>query len=83
MEILPNGYAEIVKKSDKPIVRRQDAPLIFSLTPAAYVIKKPAIYKFDHWSQAVCKISPMPRERAIDIDTEYDFKLIEIIMNNN
>jgi CMP-N,N'-diacetyllegionaminic acid synthase len=83
MEILPNGYAEIVKKSDKPIVRRQDAPLIFSLTPAAYVIKKQAIYKFDHWSQAVCKISPMPRERAIDIDTEYDFKLIEIIMNNN
>jgi N-acylneuraminate cytidylyltransferase/CMP-N,N'-diacetyllegionaminic acid synthase len=83
MEILPNGYAEIVKKSDKPIVRRQDAPLIFSLTPAAYVIKKPAIYKFDHWSQAICKISPMPRERAIDIDTEYDFKLIEIIMNNN
>jgi len=82
MEIMPNGYAEIVKKSEKPIVRRQDAPLIFSLTPAAYVVKKQAIYKFDHWSQAVCKISPMPRDRAIDIDTEYDFKLIEIIMNN-
>lgn len=82
MEIMPNGYAEIVKKSEKPIVRRQDAPLIFSLTPAAYVVKKQALYNFDHWSQAVCKISPMPRDRAIDIDTEYDFKLIEIIMNN-
>ena len=81
MEIKKNGFAEIVKQSIKPIVRRQDAPKVFSLTPAAYVIKKSALYEFEHWAKANCIISEMPRERAIDIDTEFDFKLIEFILN--
>ncbi len=82
MEIKPNGFAEIVKKGEKPIVRRQDAPEVYSLTPAAYVIKKSALYDFEHWSKAKCKIYPMPRERAVDIDTEIDFKIVEFLMNN-
>jgi N-acylneuraminate cytidylyltransferase/CMP-N,N'-diacetyllegionaminic acid synthase len=82
MEIREDGLAEIVKKSEKPIVRRQDAPRVFSLSPAAFVIKKNAIYKFDHWSQANCLISEMPRSRAMDIDTEFDFELIEAMLKN-
>lgn len=81
MEINKEGIAEIVKKSEKPIVRRQDAPKVFSLTPAAFVVRKEALYKYEHWSQAKCLISEMPRERAIDIDSEFEFKLIEFIMN--
>jgi CMP-N,N'-diacetyllegionaminic acid synthase len=81
MEIKNSGFAEIVKKTPTPIVRRQDAPKVFSLTPAAYVIKKEALYQYQHWSEAKCMISEMPRERAIDIDTELDFKLIEFLMN--
>lgn len=81
MEINDCGYAEMVKKTKTPIVRRQDAPKVFSLTPAAYVIKKEALYQYQHWSEAKCMISEMPRERAIDIDTELDFKLIEFLLN--
>jgi N-acylneuraminate cytidylyltransferase/CMP-N,N'-diacetyllegionaminic acid synthase len=81
MEIKPNGFAEIVKKTDKPIVRRQDAPEVYSLTPAAYVVKKSALYNYEHWSKAKCKIYPIPRERAVDIDTEIDFKIVEFLMN--
>jgi CMP-N,N'-diacetyllegionaminic acid synthase len=82
MEIRPDGFAEIVKKGEKPIVRRQDAPEVYSLTPAAYVVKKSALYEFEHWSKAKCKIYPMPRERAVDIDTEIDFRIVEFLMNN-
>lgn len=82
MEIQQDGFAEIVKKANKPIVRRQDAPEVYSLTPAAYVVKKSALYEFEHWSKAKCKIYPMPRERAVDIDTEIDFKIVEFLMNN-
>jgi N-acylneuraminate cytidylyltransferase/CMP-N,N'-diacetyllegionaminic acid synthase len=82
MEIRPDGFAEIVKKGVKPIVRRQDAPEVYSLTPAAYVVKKSALYEFEHWSKAKCKIYPMPRERAVDIDTEIDFKIVEFLMNH-
>lgn len=81
MEIMPDGFAEIVKKSEKPIVRRQDAPEIYSLTPAAYVVKRSALYDYEHWSNARCKIHPIPRMRAIDIDTDFDFKLVEFLMN--
>ncbi len=81
MEISDEGYAEIVKKSQKPIVRRQDAPTVYSLSPAAYVVKKSALYDFEHWSKAKCLISPMPRDRAIDIDTEIDFSLVEFILS--
>jgi CMP-N,N'-diacetyllegionaminic acid synthase len=83
MEIRPDGFAEIVKKGEKPIVRRQDAPEVYSLTPAAYVVKKSALYEFEHWSKAKCKIYPMPRERAVDIDTEIDFRIVEFLMGHN
>lgn len=82
MEINEEGYAEIVKKSDKPIVRRQDAPVVYSLSPAAYVVKRSALYEYEHWSKAKCLISPMPRNRAIDIDSEFDFQLVEFILIN-
>jgi N-acylneuraminate cytidylyltransferase/CMP-N,N'-diacetyllegionaminic acid synthase len=82
MEINNDGYAEIVKKREKPIVRRQDAPEVYSLTPAAYVVKKSALYNYEHWSKAKCKIYPIPRERAVDIDTDIDFKIVEFLMLN-
>lgn len=80
METDDNGYAQIVKQSAKPIVRRQDAPEVYSLCPAAYVVKKEALYKYEHWSKATCKLFVMPRNRAIDIDTAFDFSLVEFIM---
>ena len=82
MEVKENGFAEIVKMGEKPIVRRQDAPQVYSLTPAAYVVRKSALYEFEHWSKAKCRIHPIPRERAIDIDTEIDFKIVEFLMEN-
>lgn len=82
MEIDENGFAEIVKKGLKPIVRRQDAPPVLSLTPAAYVVKKSALYNFEHWSKAKCKIFEIPRERAVDIDSELDFKIVEYLIKS-
>jgi N-acylneuraminate cytidylyltransferase/CMP-N,N'-diacetyllegionaminic acid synthase len=81
MEEGEDGYVSIVKRPLKPIVRRQDAPVVYSLTPAAYVVKKSALYDYSHWSQAKCRIFPMPRKRAVDIDTEVDFKIVEYLMN--
>ncbi|WP_207493414.1 cytidylyltransferase domain-containing protein [Aridibaculum aurantiacum] len=80
MEVKEDGYAAIVKQTERPIVRRQDAPAVYSLTPAAYVIKRSALYAYEHWSKAKCKIHPIPRERAIDIDTAIDFEIVEFLM---
>jgi len=81
MEPDEKGFAHIVKNNGKPIVRRQDAPIVYSLTPATYVIKRQALYDHEHWSRAKCKIYPISRERAVDIDTELDLKLVEFLMN--
>ena len=83
MEINENGFAEIVKKSESAITGRQDAPEVFSLTPAAYIIARNALFECDHWSHAKCLLYPIPRERAIDIDTIFDFKLVEFILQEN
>lgn len=82
MEIGNDGFAHIVKQGAKPIARRQDAPVVYSLTPAAYVVKTETLYSVEHWSQAKCKIYPIPRERAIDIDTEIDFTIVEFLIDN-
>ncbi len=33
--------------------------------------------------KAKCKIHPMPHERAVDIDTEIDFKIVQFLMNHS
>lgn len=83
MEIDEDGTAVIVKKSKESIKNRQEAPLVYSLTPAVYVIKREALFKYNHWSDAICRILPIPRNLAIDIDTELDFELVEYLMSKN
>lgn len=82
MELSDGKYATMVKKTEKPIVRRQDAPVVYSLTPAVYVVKKAALYQFKHWSEARCMIYEIPRQNAVDIDTEFDLRLVEFLMQN-
>lgn len=77
-----NGIAKVVASSPIPIVRRQDAPVVYGLSGAAFVVKKTALYKYEHWCKAPCKIYPIPKEHALDIDTETDFKFIEFLAEN-
>jgi len=80
MEVDENRIAKIVKKSKNTIVCRQDAPQVYSLSPAVYAIKRDALFKYDHWSNAICMINEIPREYALDIDTMLDFEFIEFLM---
>ena len=80
VELNAEGYGEIVKPPAKPIARRQAAPLVYSLSPAVYAIRGDALWKYQHWSEAKFQIYVMPRERAIDIDTEIDFRFVEYLM---
>jgi CMP-N,N'-diacetyllegionaminic acid synthase len=72
--------ARLVKQPNTPIVSRQSAPKVFSLSPAVYAIKRDALWELDHWSQSKLKIALIPRSRAIDIDTEDDFEFVSYLM---
>ena len=82
VEIGDQGYASMVKNSAEPIVSRQQAPKVYSLTPAVFAIRINALRKYTHWSQSKFRIFPIPRMRAVDIDTETDFKFVEYLMQS-
>lgn len=81
METDARGIAIMCKKPDQPLVCRQHASPVYSLSPAAFVIKKQALYTYHHWSEATIKLYIMPRERAVDIDTEMDFRFVEFLLH--
>ena len=83
VELDDNGFARIVKAPDRPIVCRQVAPPVYSLSPAVYAIRRHALWKYEHWSEAKFQICPLPRERAIDIDSELDFHFVELLMQSH
>lgn len=72
------GY-QIVKAPPDTIHNRQQAPTVFGLSPAVYVIRRDALQKYDHWSQAKMEIVEVPVSRAWDIDEELDFKIVELL----
>lgn len=72
------GY-RIVKQHQDPIHNRQQAPVVFGLSPAVYVIRRDVLERYDHWSQAKMEIVEIPVNRAWDIDEELDFKIVELM----
>ena len=72
------GY-RIVKQHPDPIHNRQQAPIVFGLSPAVYVIRRDVLERYDHWSQAKMEIVEIPINRAWDIDEELDFKIVELM----
>lgn len=82
VEIDKGGYAVVSKPLDAPITRRQAAPEVYGLSPAVYAIRRDALWNFEHWALSKMKISLLPRERAVDIDTEVDFRFVEFLMES-
>lgn len=67
---------------DKQITRRQDAPPVYDMTTVAYVAKPKFIMESKAVFEGRVKAVIIPEERALDIDTELDFKFAEFLMTN-
>ena len=71
---------ELILKSKNRISRRQDAPEVYDLTTVAYVLNPDFILSNNSiWDGKVKGIS-IPKDRALDIDNEFDFKIAEILL---
>ena len=79
VELDPAGLARVCIPPERPIANRQQAPAVYSLSPAIFAIRRDALWRHDHWSQCKMTLSVIPRERALDIDTELDFTLVELL----
>ena len=88
-----NPYFNMVKKGEDNQVnlviqqgekysRRQDTPEIFDLTTVCYVGKPSIILTKNSIFEGKVAGVEIPRERAIDIDTELDFQIAEYLFKS-
>lgn len=61
--------------------RRQDVPLVYDITTVAYVARPDFILTQEGLFAGRVRSVVVPKERAVDIDDEYDFKLAQVLFN--
>lgn len=74
--------ARIVVPVESVFTRRQDAPACFDITPVCYASRPDAVLRHETLFGGVVKAVEVPVERAFDIDTPWDFHLVELIYND-
>ncbi len=75
-----DGTVGLVIPPSGTISRRQDAPLIFDITTVGYVVAADFVLKQNGIFQGRVRQVQVPIERAIDIDTPYDFMIADFLM---
>ncbi|MEQ4676701.1 acylneuraminate cytidylyltransferase family protein [Providencia vermicola] len=75
-----NGFVEIVNPPNDEVNRRQDAPSVFDITTVVYATTPKFVQNnYGLFSGQVTCIE-IPKDRAVDIDDIYDFRLAEAII---
>ena len=80
IEETPDGFVRLSKRGEGAVVRRQDAPRVFDMNASIYVwnraalLERPAVFCDD------TLLFEMPEERSHDIDSELDFRIVEMLM---
>lgn len=77
------NYVKLVNKSKKSFFRRQDAPEIFNISTACYIINVKYLLKNNNIYNGKIGLVEIPTERSIDIDTKLDLKLANLIYDNS
>ena len=74
------GRATLVIPPVVPIANRQAAPSVYDMTTVAYVADPDFILAADGLFSGRVRAVVVPPERAIDIDTELDFRIAELML---
>lgn len=72
--------ARLVIPPDGAIGRRQDAPVVYDMTTVAYAARPAYVLRATSIFEGRVKAVVVPTERAIDIDTETDFRIAEVLL---
>jgi CMP-N,N'-diacetyllegionaminic acid synthase len=80
VEARPDGTVGLSKVAEPPITRRQDAPRCFDMNASIYAwrvvpfLENPSVFYQD------TQLFEMPEERSVDIDSDLDFTLVELLL---
>lgn len=75
-----NGRVDLVIPPSGAITRRQDVPKVYDMATVAYVIDPKFVLKNSSLFSGNVRSVYVPLERAIDIDTLFDFEIAEFLM---
>ena len=75
------GMANLLISPRETITRRQDAPEIYDMTTVAYVTTPKFVLENDSIFSGKVRHVHIPIERALDIDTPFDFKIAELLLS--
>jgi CMP-N-acetylneuraminic acid synthetase len=82
VRMMESGLIEIALRQDIQIAQRQAAPEIFDITTVAYVVAPSFIMQSSRLMDGRIKGIPIPKERAVDIDDIWDFRMAEVYMRH-
>lgn len=74
------GVARLSKPLPAAITRRQDAPPCYDMNASIYVWRRDVLFASDSVFNANTRLFVMPEERSVDIDSELDFRIVELLM---
>jgi N-acylneuraminate cytidylyltransferase len=77
-----NGEFELVNKPVQIVSQRQQTPTCFDLTTVCYVAKSQFVLSSNGMFEGKVGAVKVPQERAIDIDTEFDFEIAEALIES-
>lgn len=80
VEARPDGTVGLVKPLPEGVNSRQQAPAVYAMNASIYVWHRHTLNR-GLWSGRT-RLHVMPRERSIDIDSEIDFRLVEMLMQS-
>jgi N-acylneuraminate cytidylyltransferase/CMP-N,N'-diacetyllegionaminic acid synthase len=76
-----NGFVSTSKSLPQGVLRRQDAPKTYDMNASVYVWKRDALLADKKVFFDTTRIFVMPADRSFDIDSELDFKIVQMLIN--
>lgn len=80
--VADDGSARLVIPSDgdQPVIRRQEAPQVYDVSTVAFVARPSWVLEGKPLYYCNLKAAVIPKERALDIDSELDLAIAEFLM---
>ena len=75
-----NGLAHLAIEADRTVSNRQQAPDMYDITTLCYALAPDFIMAAEGLFAGRVGTVTVPQERALDIDTEFDFRVAEALL---
>jgi CMP-N,N'-diacetyllegionaminic acid synthase len=83
VELQPDGTVAVSKKPAGDVLRRQDAPRSYDMNGSIYIWKRDSLIENPVVFYPSTILYEMPPERSVDVDAEYDFRVVKWLMESS